>query len=128
MSDAHESCLVDRKGAKMEIDVEIVGQVTVVSLNGRLDSKGAHIVREQILPLTQQDCRILLNMDGVHYMSSAGLRVLLLIYRRIEEIAGAIIITGLSDRIRDVIEMTGFLDFFTTCDTIEEGLEALSTY
>ncbi len=113
----------------MDIDVEIVGQVTVVTLNGRLDSKGAHTVREQILPLTQQkDCRILLNMDGVHYMSSAGLRVLLLIYRSIEEIAGAIIITGLSDRIRDVIEMTGFLDFFTTCDTIEEGIEALSTY
>ncbi len=112
----------------MEIDIETVEQVTVVSMNGRLDSEAAHTVREQILSLTEQDCRILLNMAGVHYMSSAGLRVLLLIYRRIEEIAGAIIITGLDDRIRDVIEMTGFLDFFTTCDTVEEGIEALSTY
>ena len=37
-------------------------------------------------------------------------------------------LAGLQDRIRDVMEMTGFLGFFTAVETAQEGIEALGSY
>ncbi len=112
----------------MDITIERVGAVTVVELQGRLDSGGARAVQEQVLPLARADCRVLLDMRGVDYMSSAGLRVLLLIYRQIEDTTGVVYLTGLTARIRDVMDMTGFLDFFTLVDSREEGIETLTNF
>ena len=112
----------------MDIQIKTVDAVTVVELEGRLDGNAAHDIQDQVLPLMDAECRVLVDMSGVEYMSSAGLRVLLLLYRQIEGTAGAVILAGLHPRIRDVMEMTGFLDFFMVVDTPEEGVQALSSY
>ncbi len=70
---------------------------------------------------------MILDMHDVSYMSSAGLRVLLVMYRTITSKSGKVALIGLSEDIRDTMAMTGFLDFFTYQDTLEEGLEALSS-
>jgi anti-sigma B factor antagonist len=59
-------------------------------------------------------------------MSSAGLRTLLVLQRKaaektIEEQNIQIILVGLSEEIRDTMAITGFLDFFTVCETIDEA-------
>ena len=112
----------------MDIHINTTGPVTVVELVGRFDSEASVMVSDRLLPLAQQGGRVVLDMSRVDYMSSAGLRVLLLIYRKVEETAGAVMLAGLQDRIRDVMEMTGFLGFFTEVGTTEEGIEALSSY
>ena len=112
----------------MDIHISTSGPVTVVELVGRFDSEASMKVSDQLLPLAQQGGRVLIDMSRVDYMSSAGLRVLLLIYRKVEETAGAVILAGLQDRIRDVMEMTGFLGFFTAVETAQEGIEALGSY
>ena len=112
----------------MDIHISTTGPVTVAELAGRLDSEASRMASEQLLPLAQPGCRVLIDMRQVDYMSSAGLRVLLLIYRKVDETAGAVILAGLQDRIRDVMEITGFLGFFTVVETREEGIEGLSSY
>ncbi len=63
-------------------------------------------------------------MRCVVYLSSAGLRMLLLAYRQAAARESDLLLAGLSEEIRDTMEMTGFLDFFTTIDTVEAGLQA----
>jgi len=110
----------------MEINVKSIGQVTVVEISGDIDSNTAPQAQEQVLPLVQPESKILLDMSGVEYMSSAGLRVLLSMYRQIARQNGGIVLVGLGEEIKDTMSVTGFLNFFTTRDTVDEGLQALS--
>ena len=50
-------------------------------------------------------------MSGVEYMSSAGLRMLLSMYRQISRQNGGIVLVGLAEEIKDTMSVTGFLNF-----------------
>jgi anti-sigma B factor antagonist len=110
----------------MEINVQSIGQVTVVEISGEIDSNTAPQAQERLLPLVQPGAKILLDMSGVEYMSSAGLRMLLSMYRQISRQNGGIVLVGLTEEIKDTMSITGFLNFFTTRDTVDEGLNALA--
>jgi anti-sigma B factor antagonist len=110
----------------MNINVEIAGGVTVIALSGALDSASAPKLQETVLPLIEPDCRIMIDMSGVDYLSSAGLRSLLTMYRRIAESDGRVVLVGLADRVKDVMDITGFLHFFTVCDDRTSGFQTLA--
>jgi anti-sigma B factor antagonist len=110
----------------MEINVKSIGQVTVVGIAGDIDSNTAPQAQERVLPLVQPGSKLLLDMSGVEYMSSAGLRVLLSMYRQISRQNGGMVLVGLAEEIKDTMSITGFLNFFTTRDTVDEGLKALA--
>lgn len=110
----------------LEVTIEQDRDVTILSLHGELDSQSAPEVREQLLNAVHSDSKIVLDMSNVSYMSSAGLRVLLLLYRRIRENVGQIVVTGLHDEVRDVMAITGFLDFFVTAKSRREAIMAMS--
>ncbi len=77
------------------------------------------------MPLATEGSRILLDMGGVSFMSSAGLRLLLSMYRQVATQKGSIALTALSEDLKDTMSMTGFLSFFATHDTTEGGLQAM---
>jgi anti-sigma B factor antagonist len=109
----------------MEIHIKTIDQVVVVEIIGDIDGKTAPEAREAISAQIHPGVSILLDMTGVEYMSSAGLRVLLATYRQVKSNDGRIVLVGLSEEIEDTMSMTGFLRFFTACETVEEGLAAL---
>lgn len=109
----------------MDIHVRNLGQITIVDISGDIDSSVAAQAQKQLLPLLEPECKILVDMSGVGYMSSAGLRFLLSIYRRATDSKGKILLVGLSEEIREMMEATGFLRFFTVGESVEAGLAAL---
>ena len=68
---------------------------------------------------------LVMDMSGVTFMSSAGLRMLLLLYRQVRANDGRVALVGLSEAIRDTMSITGFLGFFKVYDTVEDALGAL---
>ncbi len=110
----------------MKISVTKVQQATVVALEGDLDASTAPEAQAQILPLAESGAKIALDMSGVPYMSSAGLRMLLATYRAIAGKGGLVVLVGLSPDLQDTMSLTGFLEFFTHCDTLDTGLAALA--
>lgn len=108
-----------------EIGLNTLQTVTAIEMAGDVDANTASLVQEQVLPLAQPGSKILLDMTKVPYMSSAGLRMLLSLYRQVTSQDGRIVLVGLSEEIRDTMHVTGFLDFFTSCETVDSGLEAL---
>ena len=109
----------------IELKVKTVEIFTVVELVGDIDAKTTSEIQELVLSLAQSDSKIILDLSRVAYMSSAGLRMLLLLYRTVTAKQGKIILVGLREEIRDTMAVTGFLDFFTTCDDVESGLALL---
>ncbi len=111
----------------MEINIQQRDDITVVFLSGELNSQTSTTVQEQLTPLVMPDCNIVLDLGGVGYMSSAGLRTLLLLYRRIQNAHGRVVVTRLTEMVRDTMQITGFLDFFETYDDVARGVAALSS-
>lgn len=111
----------------MEVNQSVLQDVNVVRLVGDLDGNTAPAVQTQIMLLAIPNVKMILDMSEVSFMSSAGLRMLLVMYRTINSQSGKVVLVGLSEDIRDTMLMTGFLDFFTYIDTIDEGLKTLSS-
>lgn len=111
----------------MNIELEEVDGVTVATLFGELDSRTAPLVQEKLLTLPKANGKALLDMSGVAYISSAGLRSLLMLYRQMAANDGRVALVGLAENIRDVMSVTGFLEFFDDYATLEEGVAALQS-
>jgi len=111
----------------VEVIQSTIQDVNVVKLAGDLDGNTAPTVQSQIMPLAIPNVKMILDMSEVSYMSSAGLRMLLVMYRTIISKSGKVVLVGLSEDIRDTMSMTGFLDFFTYLETLDDGLKTLSS-
>ena len=84
----------------------------VAALAGEIDGSTAPLVREAVAPLLAPGAVTRIDMTGVHYLSSAGLRALLLLQREAEARGALLILSGISREIRGVMSSTGFLGFF----------------
>lgn len=100
--------------------------ITRVELEGSIDGKTAPQIREELSAALQQVQKLILDISRVDYLSSAGLRLLLLLYREITARNGKLVLVGVSPEIRTVMSHTGFLSFFTIADSAEEALHAFA--
>ncbi len=110
----------------MDIHIKIEDSVTIVQVTGDIDGNTASTLQEQILPAIGSTPKVFLDLAGVGFMSSAGLRTLLVLSRKASEQTInnqgiKIIIVGLREEIKETMFITGFLDFFTIYDTLEEA-------
>lgn len=100
--------------------------VVRVELEGSIDGKTAPQIREELSAALQQVQKLIIDMSRVDYLSSAGLRLLLLLYREITARNGKLVLLRVSPEIRTVMSHTGFLSFFTLADTQEEALHTFA--
>lgn len=102
--------------------IEITRQPThaLVTFAGAVDGRTAPEVQSAIAPILGEFSVVVLDLSQVSYMSSAGLRVLLLVHRQLVAKKGRPILVGLSDSLAETMRVTGFLQFFTTYATLAE--------
>ncbi len=82
------------------------GNLEVV-LKGRLDTTTAGEFEESITADLKEGMDVIIDMKGLTYISSAGLRVIVMIKKAIG-VKGAIKLRNVADEIKDVLEITGF--------------------
>ncbi len=109
----------------MEIKIQEHDKVAVAVITGEIDGKTAPQAQAELLPVITSSGRIILDLSGVSFLSSAGLRMLLLLYRQATAKDGKVVLVGLSEEIKDTMSMTGFLKFFVVTDALDEGIRAL---
>ncbi len=109
----------------MAIAIERAGDVLVLLPQGRLDSNNAAEVEAEILEhLAAGTKRIVVDFAGLDYISSAGLRVVLVVAKRLKQAGGAFVLCRLPAHIREVFEISGFLSILKTTDTREDAVAA----
>ncbi len=106
----------------MNVNINTSENIVIISVEGSIDSKTAGELQSQIMGKVTETDNVLLDLSKVDFVSSAGLRVLLMIYRQIKSRNGKVILVGVSQEIIDVMSMTGFINFFEITDTIEHAL------
>jgi anti-sigma B factor antagonist len=110
----------------MEIKTNVVQQVKVITIIGEVDGNTAPAAQEQILALAGSGVQMILDMSQVNFMSSAGLRMLLMTYRAFSSKGGKVVLVGLSEDLEDTMSLTGFLDFFDHYDSLQDGVASLA--
>lgn len=105
----------------LTVETRLENSAAVARLVGEIDGKTAPEAERTLQPLVESAERIVLEMEGVTFCSSAGLRTLLLLYRLATAREAGIALVGLSEEIRDTMSMTGFLDFFVVAETLDEA-------
>ncbi len=100
------------------------GDAEVAFIEGEIDGKTAPQAQTELLPALERAGRLVLELSKLTYMSSAGLRMLLLLYRHATARAGSIVLVGVGAEIRDTMAMTGFLRFFAVAESLDQALAA----
>ena len=97
----------------MEFIKKKENNILTVSLIGRLDTPAAQEIAPE-MDLLKDDANdiIILDCTEMDYISSSGLRLFLTLRKAAAEKGGKIVIRGISDSIRSVFMMTGFLNLF----------------
>ena len=91
----------------MTINVERDFELVTLEITGRLDTTTAPNLETVVNELSEDTKELVFDMFGVEYISSAGIRVLLGAYKKMNLNQGTMRIEKVSDIVREVFEMTG---------------------
>lgn len=106
----------------MELTLNPSGQALVIAPQGRLDSTTAPDFERQLLAQLASHSHLVLDFSNLDFISSAGLRVLVLAAKRISKDNGRFILCEVSQPIRDVLEISGFLGLIEVVANREEAV------
>jgi len=107
----------------MQIAESRVGGIVAVVPAGRIDTTTAPSLEKYLFDLLAGGERhIVVDFAGVDYISSAGLRVMLLLARRLQDAGGRLGLCGMGDAVRQVFQLAGFLPLFVVFETREAAV------
>ncbi|AXE21887.1 anti-sigma B factor antagonist (plasmid) [Runella rosea] len=109
----------------MKVAENIIESIAVIEVEGNIDSKTAPEFEKAAIAAIKGQGQVIIDLSKVEFLSSAGLRVLLMIYRQIKSQSGKVVLVGVSEDIQDVMSNTGFINFFIIVNTLEEAVETL---
>ena len=109
----------------MNVELEQHAAAVVVRPVGRLDSATSGALERQVIEQIDHGARrVILDFSQLAYISSAGLRVVLLGGKRLKAAGGALHLCGLSPQVKEVFAISGFAAMFPIHDDLSKALAA----
>lgn len=110
----------------LEIKVTDSGEVQIFSIAGRLDSTtSAHFEKAVIEGINAGQTHLIFDCSQLDYISSAGLRVILVTVKRLKPANGALVLCGLKNSLVEVFNMAGFTNLF---EIVADQITALACF
>ena len=111
----------------MEIQKERVGDAYVVTVNGRLDGIYSTAFASQVGELiTGTNPKILIDFTDIDFVTSAGLRALLLLVKKAKASGSVFALCGVNEQVLEVLDTSGFTAMFSIHSGRAEGLAAMN--
>lgn len=111
----------------MSLSSEKIGEVLVVSASGQINSANAAEVESGLLAYVNQGEHLCaLDLSGLDYISSAGLRVVLMLAKSLKQKSGQLVLCALQPQVHEVFDISGFLAILTVVDNREAAVSQLS--
>lgn len=101
----------------VEIKIENFKRVDLITIEGRIDSSNANELEDTFKTLADDGrYRLVVDLSGIKYMSSAGLRALVAAFRECKKHSGDLRIANPSERMEEVLNLAGLDDVFGVYD------------
>jgi len=111
----------------LKIEKRLVNGVAIVSCHGRvMFGEEATALRDSLKEALGSTQRMVLNLSGVTYIDSGGLGTLVGVFSSARKAGADIKLTGLGQRLHDVLQITKLATVFEVFDTEQEAMAALS--
>ncbi len=108
----------------MQISVKTTNEVKILAFEGRLDTQTSPDAQQQLIRLIDEgETKILVNLEKLDYISSAGLRVLLVVAKQLKTTDGELRICSLNEIVKEVFDISGFDRILTISTSESEALE-----
>lgn len=105
---------------KVSEDVHLVG------VNGRLDQNLTPTLEAELLKLLDEGHHhLIVNLHGVNYINSGGLRCLVTAWRQAHQHGGDLKLCGLNERVSNIFSMVGFDRVFQIFEDCEAAIKAI---
>lgn len=112
----------------MEIEIVKDKAATIVHVSGRLNASSVGTLEEHLRREAQEGgACLILDLSQLEYISSAGLRVLLLVGKQMKVKGAYMALCGLNSGIQQVFKISGFFPLFNTFDSLDAALRAVSS-
>jgi anti-sigma B factor antagonist len=113
----------------MDIAERTVSDVTVLDLKGKMTlGEGDELLKDKINSLLASGKKkLVLNLEGVPYIDSAGLGEIVRTYTTVSRQGGSLRLLNLTKRIEDLLSITKLLTVFETFDTEAEAIKSFSS-
>lgn len=109
----------------MTVTVERNDNIKIIALDGQLDVSSSDGTREEVIKLLDGKPTIV-SMEKVSYVSSSGLRALLMIAKTAKARKIKIIYAAAIDEVVDVLQMTGFIKMLRCVKNVDDAIAELS--
>lgn len=110
----------------MEITEDKIDGQVVISLSGRIDSTAAVEFEEKLIEIIDKGKNtMIIDFLRIQFISSAGLRVLLLAAKKVKPYGGKIVLCDMSKDVREVFDISGFSSIFDIQDNVTSAVEAI---
>jgi anti-sigma B factor antagonist len=110
----------------MKIEVQSLKRVELITVSGRIDSSNANEFDAALKELTDRgEYQLVLNMEGVDYTSSAGLRAMVSALRECKKHNGDLRLSSPSERVSEVLNLAGLNSLFEIYD---DDVEAVGSF
>jgi anti-sigma B factor antagonist len=103
----------------------VQGGVLIVDCAGRIVfGDESALLRDTVKKLIPQNSRILLNLSSVSYIDSGGLGTLVALYTTARNAGGALKLTGLTQRVGDLLQVTKLVTVFEVYNNEDEAIKS----
>ena len=97
----------------MTTKVEEIDGKLVATLVGELDTAAAAETEKALMPLLNSEGKdIIIDCTGLEYIASSGLRLLLGVLKKAQDVGSHVVLKNVNDVVKDVLELTGFVSIF----------------
>lgn len=96
----------------------------VLIIEGRIDSGTSAVLEKKLIAMIETDGvkDIAMDFSAMDYISSAGLRVLLMAAKKAGKLGGKVVLAGLSANVKEVFDISGFSNIFSIYASQDEAL------
>ena len=107
----------------MDVTFETINEATVAIITGRIDSTTSKDLENKLIPIINSGTRkLVVDFAKVDFISSAGLRILLITAKKLKQVDGKMALCCMKDAIKEVFDIAGFSSIIPIFPTREEAL------
>jgi anti-anti-sigma factor len=111
----------------MEIDLSFDGGIPVLTLAGRFDGAGAALFDQRTAAVDSEAVQWVIDMSGVGYLSSLGIRSLVVLEKRLKARGGGLVLAGITPLVEKVIEVSGLESILSITGTRSRAVHVART-
>jgi anti-anti-sigma factor len=104
------------------INSEHNGNVTVVTISGRVDSVTAATLDAELGKIVYENNKLVLELKDVVYLSSAGVRAIIRALQSAQKSEGGVKLACIPDLVKDVLENVGVMEVLQSYPTVDEAI------